>query len=78
MSMEGSGYTLDLGGDDGGNNLNSPVYDYQYTPYVNGLLHTESTTLTHSHTLSGSTGASGDGTEVRPRNICVNYIIKAR
>lgn len=43
--MEGSGIKIDLGGDHGGNNANSPVYDYQYTPYVNGLLHTESTNL---------------------------------
>lgn len=45
MSMEGSGINIDLGGDNTGNSLNSPVYDYQYTPYINGLLHTESTTL---------------------------------
>ena len=76
--MSGSGINIDLGGDDGGNNLNSPEYGYQYDPYVNGLLHTESTTLTHSHTLSGNTSASGDGTEVRPTNIAVIYIIKAQ
>ena len=45
MSMDGSGINIDLGGADGGNNQNSPEYGYQYTPYINGLLHTESTNL---------------------------------
>lgn len=76
--MEGSGINIDIGGDNIGNGLNSPVYGYQYDPYVNGLLHTESTTLTHSHTLSGNTSASGDGTEIRPTNLAVIYIIKAQ
>jgi len=66
-----------LGGADGGNNQNSIEYPYSYGAYINGQLYTEYTSIPHAHNIVGNTGASGNGTEVRPNNVAVIYIIKA-
>jgi len=46
--------------------------------YITNRLYTENASINHNHTITGNTGPTGTGTEIRPANICVNYIIKGR
>jgi len=48
-----SNVKADIGGNDQGNNLYRGFLGDPMVEYNNGLLHTESTNLTHNHTITG-------------------------
>lgn len=68
---------LDDNGENRGDDL-SKTYTDPTEMYITNRLYTENASINHTHSISGSTGPTGTGTEIRPTNICVNYIIKAR